>query len=146
MTQTLEQFAAACRAALLAENNKAGREKVCDLVKAACADPAFLDQYVVADAPERTLLYQDPDLGFCILAHSYVGAKGSNPHDHGPTWAIYGQGTGETIMTDYEMLTPATADVPGTVRPVKTYTLTPAWPISTNPANCMRRCAMPAPG
>lgn len=125
MTQTIEAFAAACRAALMADPGPAGRKKLCELVQAACSDPAFLDTYVVADAPERKPLYEDPDLGFVILAHSYVGPKSAPPHDHGPTWAIYGQGTGLTHMTDYELITPATPETAGTVRPVKTYTLTP---------------------
>jgi len=42
--------------------------------------------------PERKVLYEDPKLGFCILAHNYQGARESAPHDHGPYWAIYGQG------------------------------------------------------
>ncbi len=32
---------------------------------------------------ERRILYEDPDLHFCILAHVYKGAKSSSPHDHG---------------------------------------------------------------
>jgi len=54
------------------------------------------------DVPERKVLYEDPELGFCILGHVYRGAKDSHPHDHGPSWAIYGQAQGETAMTDYE--------------------------------------------
>lgn len=135
MAHTLESFAAGCRAALIADPGPAGRQKVCDLVAEVLRDPAFLDTYVVADAPERKLLYQDPDLGFCILAHSYVGAKGSGPHDHGPTWAIYGQGTGETMMTDYDLISPATEETPGTVRQTKTYRLTPGMAFLYNPGD-----------
>ena len=44
----------------------------------------------------RKILYKDPDLKgpFCILAHVYRGEKNSNPHDHGPSWAVYGQVAG----------------------------------------------------
>jgi hypothetical protein len=135
MAQTLEDFAARCRAALLADPGPAGRQAVCEVVKEFLKDPEFLDTYVVADAPERKLLYQDPDLGFCILAHSYVGAKGSAPHDHGPSWAIYGQGTGETVMTDYDLLEPATEDKPGKVRPTRNYTLSPGMAFMYNPGD-----------
>lgn len=133
MTHTLDSFAAACRAALLADPGAAGRQAVCEIVKDYLRDPQFLDTYVVEDAPERKLLYQDPDLGFCILAHSYKGAKGSAPHDHGPSWAIYGQGTGETVMTDYDLVTPATPDTPGRVRATRSYTLTPGMAFMYNP-------------
>ena len=52
-------------------------------------------------------------------------ARTSPPHDHGPSWAIYGQARGETEMTDWELVEPASTDKPGKVRPVKTYKLTP---------------------
>jgi hypothetical protein len=70
-------------------------------------------------------LYEDPELGFCILGHVYQGAKESQPHDHGPTWAIYGQAFGETIMTEYECLARAGADRLGKARPVRDYKLRP---------------------
>ena len=78
-----------------------------------------------ANGGDRDLLYQDPDLGFCILAHNYPGPKASSPHDHGPSWAIYAQARGETEMRDFEMVTPADGDRPGTVRATRTYRLTP---------------------
>src|SRR5262249_36934180 len=74
---------------------------------------------------ERDLLYQDPELGFCILAHNNKGAKGGAPHDHGPSWAIYGQAAGETRMTDWDLVEPATDDKPGKARRRETYTLKP---------------------
>ena len=70
---------------------------------------------------ERDLLYQDPDLGFCILAHNYSGPKTVPPHDHGPSWAIYAQVRGETEMREYELVQQATNDTPGKVAVSKTY-------------------------
>jgi hypothetical protein len=75
--------------------------------------------------PERKILYEDPELGFCILGHVYRGAKESAPHDHGPTWAIYGQAEGETLMNDWEKVEEATADKAGKVRHVRSYPLKP---------------------
>jgi len=60
-----------------------------------------------------------------VLAHSYKSAKDSAPHDHGPSWAIYGQAHGETEMTDYALVEPASRDKPGKARPLRTYKLTP---------------------
>ena len=54
-------------------------------------DGEFVAKYIPEGTPERKVLYEDPELGFTILAHAYVGAKNSKPHDHGPSWAIYGQ-------------------------------------------------------
>jgi hypothetical protein len=39
------------------------------------------------------VLYEDPKLGFQILAHINDKARVSPPHDHGASWAIYGQAT-----------------------------------------------------
>ena len=55
----------------------------------------------------------------CASGH----AKESQPHDHGPSWAIYGQARGETEMTEWELVEPASQDRPGKVRYVKTYPL-----------------------
>lgn len=125
MAKTLEQFATACHDILKAEPNPAGRSKVCALLQDALRDKQFVSKYVKDETPEREILYEDPELGFCILAHHYRGAKTSAPHDHGPYWAIYGQASGETEMNDYELLEPATPEKPGKVRKTKTYKLTP---------------------
>jgi hypothetical protein len=78
-----------------------------------------------ADAPERKVVYEDPELGFCILAHQYHGAKDSPPHDHAHSWAIYGQAQGQTAMSDYALLEPATAERPGKVKKTRDYVLAP---------------------
>ena len=62
---------------------------------------------------------------FCILAHVYTGKRESNPHDHGPSWAIYGQARGETVMSDWAVLERTSEGKPGKVRRDRTYTLTP---------------------
>jgi len=125
MSHTLEQFAAKCRDILKAEPGRAGRNKVCALLRDVLKDDAFVAAHLTDWTPERKVLYEDPELGFCILAHSYQGARESPPHDHGPSWAIYGQARGETEMSDFELLEPATPDKPGKVRRTRSYKLTP---------------------
>src|SRR3954471_6615206 len=98
MTRTLEEFATACRRILAADAGPNGRQHVCALVRDLLKDEAFVDAHLPDGAPERKILYEDPELGFCILAHVYEGARESAPHDHGPSWAIYGQARGETLM------------------------------------------------
>jgi hypothetical protein len=125
MGHTLEQFAAACHDILKAEPGPGGRQKVCALLQDVLKDDDFVATHLGDDVPERKILYEDPELGFYILAHVNHGAKNSPPHDHGPTWAIYGQARGVTEMTDWALVEPATADKPGKVRAKKVYTLTP---------------------
>jgi predicted metal-dependent enzyme (double-stranded beta helix superfamily) len=125
MMHTIEQFAAACHDILKAEPNPAGRKKVCTLLQEYLMDKQFVSTYLKDETPERKILYEDSDLGFCVLAHHYRGAKESPPHDHGPYWAIYGQAVGETEMSDYQLLEPAAIGKAGKVRKTKTYKLTP---------------------
>ena len=125
MGYSLDQFAAELHRILAADPGPAGRAKVCKVVQEMCTDKAFAAQYLGDNAPERNILYEDKELGFCILGHVYHGAKESKPHDHGPTWAIYGQADGETIMTDWELISPPTDGQPGKVRRVRDYSLTP---------------------
>lgn len=125
MARTLEQFATQCHEILKADPGPAGRNKVCALLQETLRDETFVVTNLGDEVSERKILYEDPELKFCILAHHYQGAKESPPHDHGPSWAIYGQARGETQMSDYELLEPATADKPGKVRKLRTYKLTP---------------------
>jgi len=125
MAITLEKFAADCRAALKAQAGTPGRGKVRDLVQQALSDPAFVAAAIPEGTPERKVLYEDAELGFTILAHGYVGPKGSKPHDHGPSWAIYGQASGETIMTDWKCLARPTDSAPGKAEAVRDYVMKP---------------------
>src|SRR5579862_9221561 len=121
MAYTLEQFSAECHRLLAAEPGPKGRQKVCDLLKDVLQDKAFVAKHLADGTPERQIIYEDPQLGFCILAHAYDGKKESPPHDHGPSWAIYGQAAGETHMSDYALLEPAAETKPGKVRHTRTY-------------------------
>lgn len=125
MPHTLESLAARIREILQSDDSPAGRAKVTALLQDALRDDRFVQAQFEADTPERKLLYEDPQLGFCILAHRYTGAKQGAPHDHGPSWAIYGQAEGETIMSDWEVLEPPSGGRPGKARKVRDYTLRP---------------------
>jgi hypothetical protein len=125
MTTTLEVFARECRDILKSAPGSAGRNKIAARLQGLLQDRAFVDSLLTDTTPERHVAYEDPELGFCILAHNYRGPKDSPPHDHGPSWAIYGQAKGETHMTDYALVEPAAEGKAGKARPVRTYTLTP---------------------
>jgi len=125
MGYTLEQFSAECHRILSDQPGVEGRNEVCALVMDVLKDDEFVATHLGNGMPERKILYEDPDLGFCILAHVYQGAKESKPHDHGPSWAIYGQARGETVMSDWALVEPAAENKPGKVRHVRSYALRP---------------------
>ena len=122
---TIQEFAKKTRDILKTENNPAGRKKVSELLQQALKDEDFIAESFRGEVGERKILYEDPELGFCILAHNYTGPKESSPHDHGPSWAIYGQARGETSMTDWELLEAASAEKTGKVKKKRDYKLTP---------------------
>lgn len=126
MTYTLEQLARDLQAELSRASANACAENLCSLVSRALVD----DDFVAAHLPDRAegedpreLLYEDPDLGFCICGHVYEGAAESAPHDHGSSWAIYGQAEGTTEMTDWKIVDVGAQDRPIRVTPERTYQL-----------------------
>src|SRR2546430_9473907 len=85
---TLDQFASDCRRILKADPGPAGRGKVRELVQEVLKDEKFLATYLNENTPDRQVIYEDPELGFCICAHLNRDAREANPHDHGTSWEI----------------------------------------------------------
>ncbi|HEY5543043.1 MAG TPA: hypothetical protein VIM04_07290 [Candidatus Binatia bacterium] len=125
MGYTLETFAADVHKVLREDHSRAGREKVRELVQEALKDEKFIQSYVNDNTPDRQVIYEDAELGFCVCAHVNRDAREANPHDHGSSWAIYGQAFGETEMSDWEIIEPAAEGKPGKVRRARVYTLKP---------------------
>ncbi|NQV56882.1 MAG: hypothetical protein HQ503_13565 [Rhodospirillales bacterium] len=134
MTLTLEQFASDCKAALSAPPEPDGIEAVRKLLEEALKDDEFIQTYLGPDADsQRNIIYEDPDLGFCIIAHVYKGSSVGNPHDHADAWAIYGQASGVTRMTEWRKISAPDGDTPGTVEEVRSFDQNPgdasAWQV-----------------
>ena len=126
MSYTLDIFASDMKKVLSRGQTPAQLEESRKLVEKALKDREFVNDYLGDSAEgERKIVYEDPDLGFCILTHVYKGAKTGNPHDHGPSWAIYGQAFGETQMTEYDIVEPPQGDKPGKVKERETYKMVP---------------------
>jgi len=125
MGMTLSELAATCHRILAKEPGPRGRTEVCAVLQEVLTDQGFIEKHLGPKVGEREILYEDPELGFCILAHNYEGARESNPHDHGPYWAIYGQARGETVMSDWTLVEPASEGKRGKARFAKSYTLKP---------------------
>jgi hypothetical protein len=128
MAYTLTELAADIRETLKADGGRAAKERICSYVSRSLTDQAFIAAHLKDRAPgahPREVLYEDPELGFCICGHVYDGPASGAPHDHGPSWAIYGQATGTTEMTDWRIVTKGAAGEASLVEPVKTYLMRP---------------------
>ncbi len=126
MAYDLNQFIADCRATLARDAGPAGREQVRANLEKLLGNPAFIQEYCSDDVPRGLkLLYEDKKLGFQVLAHINDKARVSPPHDHGNSWAIYGQATKYTDMTEWEREDDGADPQHAKLKPVKKYRLTP---------------------
>lgn len=126
MGAILDAFAAECRGILKRDSGRTGLQQVSDSLEKILVNEEFVSEHLGPenDSP-RTLLYEDPELGFCIFAHVHKSGSGSPPHDHGASWAIYGQAKGVTTMTDYDLVERPSDGAPGKVKAARSYDLAP---------------------
>lgn len=100
MSYSFDAFCDEVRAALKRDAGPAGREEVRKLLEKLLKEPAFLAKECGPDAqPGIRTIYRDQETGFNVLVHIYAKGKTSPPHDHGKSWAVYGQAEGWTDMT-----------------------------------------------
>ncbi|HJQ60472.1 MAG TPA: hypothetical protein VJ890_26440 [Vineibacter sp.] len=126
MTYTLEGFIGDCRMALKDSPGPAGREKVRELLERLLACKAFVEEAVGEKAPLGTRkLYEDVELGFVVLAHCNKGSHRSPPHDHGSSWAVYGQAVKHTDMTEWRRTDGGTDAGNAELELVRSYRLEP---------------------
>jgi len=134
MNQVIEQFAKACHDIIKNDPGPKGREEVRRRLEKVLVDDSVIADYFGPDADlNRNILYEDPELGFCIIAHVYKDARTSKPHDHADSWAIYGQVDGVTHMTEYRSVERPGDGKPGKAEPVKTYDLEPGMAVVYEP-------------
>ena len=126
MAYDLEQFIADCRTTLSRDPGPSGREQVRQNLERLLGNQDFINKYCGDDAPRGLkVLYEDPKLGFQVLAHINDKARVSPPHDHGASWAIYGQATKYTDMTEWARADDGRDPAHAKLKPVKKYRLTP---------------------
>lgn len=126
MAYELEDFCRDCRAALRDNPGPDGREQIRGLLERLLANPDFVEAHTGADAERGThKLYEDPDLEFVVLAHIMGGARSSPPHDHGNSWAVYGQAKGYTDMSEYRRVDGGSGAGEAKLELVRSYRLTP---------------------
>ena len=126
MAYTLEQLSADIRAALKADPGIGGKQAVCKLVSKVLEDKEFAARHLTADqCKPRKVLYEDPELGFCVCGHVYENPAHGQPHDHGSSWAIYGLAVGDTEMTDWKIVRKGDGTSPSLVEAEKVYVLRP---------------------
>jgi predicted metal-dependent enzyme (double-stranded beta helix superfamily) len=126
MAYDLDQFIADCRSTLARDPGPAGREEVRSNLERLLRNEDFVRNYCGDEQPNGLkVLYEDEKLGFQVLAHINNKARTSPPHDHGASWAIYGQAAKYTDMTEWEREDDGSDPKHAKLKPVKKYRLTP---------------------
>jgi predicted metal-dependent enzyme (double-stranded beta helix superfamily) len=125
MSYDLDMFLADCRATLTKDAGPAGREQVRQKLELLTSDPGFLARHCKDAKPGLTVLYEDPKMGFQVLAHVNEKGRVSPPHDHGASWAIYAQAIEYTDMTEWERTDDGSDPAKAQLKPAKKYRLTP---------------------
>ena len=126
MSYDLNQFIDDCRAILRRDPGPAGREKIRALLERLLQDEDFIAAHCSDSTPKGLyVLHDDAELGFQILAHINEKARASPPHDHGKSWAIYGQAASHTDMTEYERVDDGSDPTRAKLEVTKKYRLHP---------------------
>jgi hypothetical protein len=122
MAYTLDDFAADCHRILKADPGAAGREMVRRKLLDLLAEDDFVAAHCGPNASRgANLLYEDPELGFQILAHIMDHDYAGGPHDHGDSWAIYGQAVKHTEMTEWKRTDDGSVPNKATIEKTNTY-------------------------
>jgi hypothetical protein len=123
MSYSLGDFCDDTRAILLESDDHDGREKIRQKLELLLLDETFCAAYVGPDNdPGVSQVFEDPNLHFCVLAYNMAEPRTSPPHDHGRSWAVYGQAVGYTDMTIWSA-GPADGNDEGNIESVRTFRL-----------------------
>lgn len=122
MAYTLDDFAADCHRILKADPGPAGREAVRKKMQELLMEDAFVAAHCGPNTSGgANLLHEDPELGFQILAHIMDRDYTGGPHDHGDSWAIYGQAVKHTEMTEWKRNDDGSVPGKATIEKSKSY-------------------------
>jgi len=103
MTYSLENFCMDSKASLLLDPGSGGREAIRAHLEKLLKNDAFIAEFLETQNRGKKVLFHDPETGFYVNAHGTdEGNRKGKPHDHGQSWAVYGQATGLTNMTVWD--------------------------------------------
>jgi hypothetical protein len=126
MAYTFDQFCRDAHDALKADPGHGGREAIRVKLEQLLKNEEFVAETCGPQAEIGThQIYRDPDFDFVVLAHINDEARKSPPHDHGSSWAIYGQASKYTDMSEYRRLDSGAGAGDASIEKVKDYRLTP---------------------
>ena len=102
MSYSLDQFCNDCHDFLSNGATDESREQIRARLEQLLVNQDFIKATFSDDmAPGKRVLYHDDASDAYVLAHIQEFGKSGNPHSHGSSWAIYGNITNFTAMTEW---------------------------------------------
>jgi len=123
MALSYERFKTEAHDILAAEPGPKGREKVAARLGELLKNDDFIAEYCETAKPGRHVIYEDPEQRWQIMVHHMTQAHKGVPHDHGKSWAIYGQAIKHTDMSLWKRLDAGGGDGAAKLEKVKEFTL-----------------------
>lgn len=124
MTYGFDEFCGDCRSAIDPKTREADLTKVQRALEQLLENDAFVQEHCGPDAKIGThTIYRDPETDFMLLAHINDKGRTSPPHDHGASWAVYGQAVEFTEMTEYDRTDDQSKDGHAELNKSRTYKL-----------------------
>ena len=124
----LEDFCSDVKTALSTQDGEQARESIRKKLEKLLINEEFVSTHCHKDAKIGVhILYQDDELGFMVLNHVINKGRKSPPHDHGESWAIYGQAVGHTDMSEFDRLDNESKKGIAELKMVSEYRLTPGF-------------------
>lgn len=126
MTYGLDEFVRDIKTTLKADAGPGGRSAIRTRLEQLLQNKTFLAGALPPGAKDgHRKLYEDPEQGFVVLAHYHTRHRYSPPHDHGPSWAIYGQAIGWSEMGIWKRRDGGTGEGKADIAQADTFRLQP---------------------
>ncbi|MBI77142.1 MAG: hypothetical protein CMM53_05085 [Rhodospirillaceae bacterium] len=126
MASAFDQFCKDTQKVLKDHKGREGRKMVQLNLEKLLNSPEFVEAECGLDAkPGIRTIYRDKETGFNVLVHVYKDGKKGPPHDHGHSWAVYGQAMEWTDMTLWKRKDDGTRAGFADLEKLETFRLTP---------------------
>ncbi len=106
MSSAFDRFTADLVATLKAKG-LAGLSDIAEALKPLLRDSEFAAIAFPDETVRKRVLFHDPGTDVYVLAHIHEAGKRGRPHSHGASWAVYGNVTGFTDMTEWRRSNPS---------------------------------------
>jgi hypothetical protein len=109
---------------ILKAKGAGGLEEIAAKLKRLLVDPDFAKVAFPDESMRKRVLFHDPETGVYVQAHLQGAGKSGKPHSHGASWAVYGNISGYTNMTEWRRINPKDEDH-AVLEPTSRYRLGP---------------------